>query len=114
MVPTLRDGDFVLVDPTASVAVGDLVLAEHPDGELLVVKRLIEQIDDGRVAVRSDNPAGTDSRTWGPLPATAIRGRVSLILNRPFATTDTIADSAETEARPARPGRVELRRWLRR
>lgn len=123
MEPTLSEGDFVLVDllpvdadagpdePTATATVGELVVASHPETDLLVVKRLAEHLDDGRVVLSSDNPAGTDSRTWGPLPADAIKGRVTLILSRPFASTQ--ARSTQTRSRDS-VDRGDVLRWLRR
>ena len=56
MVPTLYDGDCLLVARGARVRAGDLVVArfrERP--ELLVVKRAVEPGDGGWV-LASDNP----------------------------------------------------------
>ncbi len=110
MTPTLADGEFVLVDPQVRPQVGDLVLAEHPRRVgLLMVKRLSERLADGRVVLLSDNPAGSDSRTWGPVDAGSVRGRVTLVLNRPLSpTASTSAGSAPADARR------RLARWLRR
>lgn len=86
MLPTLAEGWFVLVDPDRVPEVDELALARHPergDG-LLVVKRVAAIGDDGRFELASDNPdAGTDSRTWGPVPPDAIEGTVTLVLDRP-------------------------------
>jgi nickel-type superoxide dismutase maturation protease len=85
MLPTLAPGQFVLVDPSRAVAVDDLALAHHPhEADLLIIKRVAEILDDGRVMLVSDNQAaGTDSRTWGPLSASAIQGVVTLLLDHP-------------------------------
>ena len=89
MLPTLTPGDFVLVDPSRSPAVDDLVLARHPhEDDLLIIKRVASLLDDGRIELASDNEAaGTDSRTWGPVRAEAIEGVVTLLLDHPGAGT---------------------------
>ena len=114
MEPTLADGDFVLVDRTARPTPGDLVLAAHPDdGELLVVKRFAERLSDGRIVVTSDNPSGSDSRSWGPLAAGALRGRVTLLLDRPWrAAGDTTVPTTGEATDEFDRGRIL--RWLRR
>ena len=85
MLPTLSDGQFVLVDPNRRPEVGALAVANHPDRpDLLVVKRVASWTDDARAELASDNPvAGTDSRVWGPLPASDIVGTVTVLLDRP-------------------------------
>ncbi|HWC33658.1 MAG TPA: S24/S26 family peptidase [Mycobacteriales bacterium] len=78
MVPTLRDGDRVLVrmGPLRRTPVGRVVLVELPDRPLSV-KRLVALEADGSVRVEGDNEFGsTDSRTLGPQPAGAVRGVV--------------------------------------
>lgn len=66
MVPTLRDGDVVLVRHGAQVRVGDVVLARYrslPDR--YVVKRAVRPADGGWW-LASDNPAaGGDSAAHG-------------------------------------------------
>lgn len=66
MVPTLRDGDALLIWRGARVRPGDVVVARfrtRPD--LLVVKRAV-RAQDGGWWVRGDNEFGTDdSRTYG-------------------------------------------------
>lgn len=78
MAPLLRPGDFLLVwtwsRPRAPV--GSLVVVSLP-ARPLAVKRLHRRLPDGSLWVLGDNAgASTDSRTLGPLPATALRGRV--------------------------------------
>ncbi len=67
MVPTLRDGDALLVYPTRRIRPGDVVIARfryRPD--LLVVKRAVRPAQGGWW-VEGDNPAVTDdSRRYGP------------------------------------------------
>lgn len=87
MEPTLREGQFVLVDERRRPGPGGLALARHPDrDDLLVVKRVASVTGDGRLELASDNPgAGTDSRTWGPVAPEAVLGTVTLLLDRPSA-----------------------------
>lgn len=57
MLPTLREGDCLLVRSGARIAAGDVVVArfrERPS--LLVVKRAITETDGGWL-LASDNPA---------------------------------------------------------
>jgi hypothetical protein len=77
MVPTLRDGDRVLVRMSAAgAAVGRIVLVELP-GRPLSVKRLVAVEPGDEVRVEGDNEfASTDSRVLGPLPTDAIKGVV--------------------------------------
>lgn len=67
MVPTLADGDLVLVKLSTEVRPGDVVLvrwASRPDQ--LSVKRA-QWAEPGGWYVSGDNPAGsTDSGTLGP------------------------------------------------
>jgi phage repressor protein C with HTH and peptisase S24 domain len=66
MVPTLYDGDVVVVRHGARVRPGDVVLARFRSmPERFVVKRVERREDDGWL-VRSDNDAaGGDSRSHG-------------------------------------------------
>ena len=78
MVPTLRDGDRVLVRTGEGrrTPVGRVVLVELPERPLSV-KRLVAIEADGTVRVEGDNEfASTDSRVLGALPAAAVRGTV--------------------------------------
>jgi nickel-type superoxide dismutase maturation protease len=78
MLPTLRPGDrLVVVRSTRPARVGDVVLALDPrDAGRELVKRVAGVGPDG-VTLHGDNPAlSTDGRTFGSLPARAIRWRV--------------------------------------
>lgn len=76
MTPALLPGDRLLVLPAGRVTPGDLVVVRDPTApRRLVVKRVVAHRADG-IDVRGDNAgASTDSRHWGPVPATAIAGR---------------------------------------
>jgi nickel-type superoxide dismutase maturation protease len=72
MGPALRPGDWLLVDPLAQRVVS--AHPSHPDR--LLIKRIHGITGDGQLDLRGDAPdASTDSRTFGPLPASAVRGR---------------------------------------
>jgi phage repressor protein C with HTH and peptisase S24 domain len=78
MVPTLRDGDRILVrmGPPTGAPVGRIVLVDLP-GRPLAVKRLVGVEDGGSIRVEGDNELGsTDSRSLGPQPAAAMKGVV--------------------------------------
>jgi nickel-type superoxide dismutase maturation protease len=81
MAPALRPGDWLLVDPSAyreaGPAVGDIVVAPDPrEPARLLVKRVGHVSMDGSLELRGDAPdASTDSRAFGPLPASAVTGR---------------------------------------
>jgi phage repressor protein C with HTH and peptisase S24 domain len=65
MVPTLRDGDRLLVRRTGTVRPGDLVLARFAGLDRLVVKRAVRPEGAGWW-LASDNPfAGGDSASHG-------------------------------------------------
>jgi nickel-type superoxide dismutase maturation protease len=82
MVPTLLPGDRLLVrrvGPLGRLRAGDLVTLRSPPGPgrpPVLIKRVL-QVDSGTVDVRGDNPsASTDSRWFGPVPASAVTGKV--------------------------------------
>ena len=75
MLPTLKDGDFVLVDPSAVPRVGDIVFARHPfEKGVNIVKRIGAITENGYFLI-GDNPAeSNDSRTYGSIRAERILG----------------------------------------
>jgi signal peptidase I len=81
MTPTLEPGDWLLVDPDAfkdDLPVrGDLVLAPDPrEGSRLLVKRVVDVDDRGRLTVAGDNAAeSSDSRAFGAIDQSALDGR---------------------------------------
>jgi nickel-type superoxide dismutase maturation protease len=81
MVPALRPGDWLLVDPTAYAnrppTPGDVVVVPDPrhPGRLLV-KRVHASGPDGRLELAGDAPdSSTDSRTFGPVDPGHVLGR---------------------------------------
>ncbi len=81
MEPALRDGDWLLVDPTAFVGrgprPGELVVARDPRHPTrLIVKRVRDVSADGRLYVAGDHPAhGDEGAAIGAVPPDAIVGR---------------------------------------
>lgn len=78
MLPTLRPGDRLLVARTTRGArVGEVVIALDPrDAGRELVKR-VAAVGAAGVTLHGDNPAlSTDGRSFGSLPAGAIRWRV--------------------------------------
>ncbi|WP_326588061.1 nickel-type superoxide dismutase maturation protease [Streptomyces sp. NBC_01294] len=72
MVPTLLNGDRLLVRYGAAVRPGDVVVLRHPfQQDLLVVKRAVERRPGGSWWVLGDNPYNEtgDSTVYGPVPA---------------------------------------------
>jgi phage repressor protein C with HTH and peptisase S24 domain len=72
MEPTLLDGDWLLVDPDERPALGDLAVAY--DGDLLVLKRVVDIDDAGRFTLAADNPEHV-GRRLGPLEPSLVVGR---------------------------------------
>lgn len=78
MRPTLHPGDWLVVAHRLPIRVGRIVVAQRPDRpDLLIIKRARRQLDDRTWWVEGDNPtASDDSRTFGPVDRSLIRGVV--------------------------------------
>jgi nickel-type superoxide dismutase maturation protease len=78
MLPSLRSGDRVLIDPKATVKPGDIVLARHPyKASIRILKRLSSIGPDGRIYLSGDNPDdSTDSRSFGSISSSDVLGKV--------------------------------------
>jgi len=82
MLPGLKPGELVFVDfnayRQAQPQAGQVVVLYHPNRpDLKIIKRVTQVLDGGRYFVSGDNPAAsTDSRSFGPVRASAIIGRV--------------------------------------
>lgn len=77
MLPTLHDGDRILIGYGHTARPGDLVVVQLPDGRPLGVKRLVRREPDGGWWVERDNPAeGVDSWQVGALAPEALLGTV--------------------------------------
>lgn len=83
MLPILKPGDEVLINPRAyqrqRPIVGDIVVLFHPHKpEQKIIKRIVEVCEDGRYRVEGDNAAAsTDSRHFGLVGFELIVGRVT-------------------------------------
>src|SRR3954451_17936934 len=83
MVPALHHGDQGLVGWPRRPAprAGSVVLVDMPGERGLGIKRLVAVEPSGGLRLAGDNPTGsTDSRQFGPVPLSALRGRVVLRL----------------------------------
>lgn len=78
MNPTLRDGEVVLVDRTAEIEVGDIVVAKHPVEQTSEVVKRIERINEhGHYFLIGDNlEDSNDSRHFGAVARNYIKGKV--------------------------------------
>jgi nickel-type superoxide dismutase maturation protease len=80
MLPALRPGDWLLVRSGVRIVPGDVVVARHPDRDLLIVKRAAHRDADGWW-LESDNQRAAgrqDSWDFGAVPESLIVGRVVL------------------------------------
>jgi nickel-type superoxide dismutase maturation protease len=75
MVPTLRDGDAILVRRSSRVRAGDVVVARFPGQAGLVVKRAVRAVDRGWWVEGDNDAVADDSRRYGPA---AVEGRALL------------------------------------
>jgi nickel-type superoxide dismutase maturation protease len=88
MLPVLRPGDGVLIDPDAyrhhSPGPGDIVITRHPlRSDVQLIKRVIAVLDDGRLQLGGDNSSeSTDSRSFGLVSPEHLRGRVTSRFSR--------------------------------
>lgn len=88
MEPTYSAGDWLMgrwadykLTGLNRIKVGDVIVIEREEQPgIFYVKRISETRTSGghmpTIFVRSDNEAGTDSRTWGWLPITAVRAKI--------------------------------------
>jgi hypothetical protein len=79
MLPVLYPGDWLLCRRTRHIRPGDLVIAHIPGKpDMLLVKRATRRTRDGSWWLESENPSAgaVDSNRFGPVPSSAIVGRV--------------------------------------
>lgn len=79
MLPALKDGDAVLLNPKAKIATGDIVLANHPFKKSVKILKRVKEFDKkGDLILTGDNPAeSTDSRTFGSVPLKCLIGKAT-------------------------------------
>ena len=77
MLPNLKNGDGILIDPDAEIAAGDIIIARHPfKKSVILLKRLARIDENGNYFLVGDNPSeSTDSRTFGAVSAKHILGK---------------------------------------
>jgi len=81
MEPTLRSGDFVLVNTLARPKVGDVIVARHPTEEKLLTKRVAEISSPTKIFVLGDNAAQSqDSRHFGEIDRELVVGKVLRVM----------------------------------
>ena len=79
MLPVLKDGDAVLINPKAKVKTGDIVFANHPfKKSVKILKRVKNFTEKGDLYLVGDNPQeSTDSRTFGAVPLKYLIGKAT-------------------------------------
>ena len=87
MLPLLAEGDLVLAVDwywlVGGLRPGDRVVFRHPDYGTLV--KLVDEIRSaqGQLTVRGTRPVSLDSQEFGPLPVSAVLGKVVWLVKRP-------------------------------
>ncbi|WP_405877328.1 MULTISPECIES: nickel-type superoxide dismutase maturation protease [unclassified Streptomyces] len=77
MVPTLYQGDWLLVLYRGRIRPGDVVVLRHPfQQDLLIVKRATDRRDGGWWVLADNAFAGSDSNDYGVVPDELILGKV--------------------------------------
>ena len=80
MEPDYRSGDLVLIDPSAELEVGSVIVARHPFKNLDVIKYLKSIDADDHVTLES--PSGDDSAQFGRVPVHTGKGTVTYNCSR--------------------------------
>ena len=80
LYPDYREGDYVLTArvpfPSGKIRAGDVIVFDQP-GYGMLVKRVRWVLEDGRTfEVRGTQVDSTDSRNFGPVPGSRIKGKV--------------------------------------
>lgn len=76
MLPTLKDGDIVIINSNSKPAENIIVLANHPYKQRVKIIKRIKEIDENKNCyLIGDNPSeSTDSRTFGVISPKDILG----------------------------------------
>jgi nickel-type superoxide dismutase maturation protease len=82
MLPTLKHGEEVVVQPTETFQIGDIVVANHPYKQSVTIIKRISEINEKGLFLRGDNPSeSTDSRSFGEVSVKNVLGKVVCKLN---------------------------------
>lgn len=86
MLPLLKPGDEILIDPYAYhrylPQIDDIIVAKHPQKRQLTIVKRITAIKDNQYFLMGDNRnASTDSHDWGTIELSNIYGRVTSLFN---------------------------------
>jgi nickel-type superoxide dismutase maturation protease len=78
MNPMLKDGEVVLVDRSAKIEVGDIVVVKHPSEQNSEIVKRVERINErGHYFLVGDNlEESNDSRHFGAVAREYIKGKV--------------------------------------
>ena len=79
MEPALNDGDscIAVIARPGEVRKGDVVVLEHPERPGFELVKRVHGAGDGEIYVVGDNvEASNDSRDFGPVRVSAVKGRV--------------------------------------
>ncbi len=78
MLPTLKNGEEVLVKPTETFQIDDIVVANHPFKQSVVIIKRISEINEKGLFLVGDNPIeSTDSRSFGEVSIKNVLGKVT-------------------------------------
>jgi phage repressor protein C with HTH and peptisase S24 domain len=77
MEPTLRDGDWLLVDTAATPGVGQLIVARDPRAPGRLIVKRVASADDGALILASDHAAHA-GEAIGPVARETVIGRPRL------------------------------------
>ncbi len=82
MAPTFIPGDQLYVRwfsrkgaKASALAIGNIVILERDEQPGIFYIKRITQITDEGIWVKSENPQGTDSSTWGWLPPHSVKAK---------------------------------------
>jgi nickel-type superoxide dismutase maturation protease len=77
MLPTLQNGDQVLVEKKEDYQINDIVVAKHPyQKNVILIKRVSEINEKGFYLLGDNQSESTDSRTLGTFQPKEIIGKV--------------------------------------
>ena len=81
MLPTLKDGDVILINQSEKVSEGDIILANHPYKESVkILKRVEKFTENGDLYLVGDNKElleSSDSRAFGAVPLKYLIGKAT-------------------------------------